>query len=154
CWPTPAQAARLTSASMSTRAPALLSCSTRSPAATWMSRRSTASSCTARTSRACTASCPCSSRCVACARGRRPHLVGLIQCAPAPAPRAVMARAARRPCLTTLHLLLVIGLDGPALILALAACLTSGIALFLLLRVARRVLHAAIADRAELAGVV
>ncbi|HJB09151.1 MAG TPA: hypothetical protein H9786_01265 [Candidatus Brachybacterium merdavium] len=56
--------------------------------------------------------------------------------------------------MTRLHLLLVIGVDGPGIILALAACLTSGIALFLLLRVARRVLHAAIADRAELAGVI
>ena len=67
---------------------------------------------------------------------------------------AVMALAALLPCLTMLHLLLVIGVDGPGIILALAACLTSGIALFLLLRVARRVLHAAIADRAELAGVI
>ncbi len=65
-----------------------------------------------------------------------------------------VALAALVAALPLVHLLLVVGVGGPGVVLALAACLAAGVALTSLVRVMRGLLADAIADRAELEEVV
>ena len=55
---------------------------------------------------------------------------------------------------TMIHLLFFVGVGGPGVVLALAANLAGGLAFVLLMLVMRGLLESAIADRAELEGVI